>query len=435
MDFDWINTKQMNQALKTLVNNKFLADIKFQFPDGQIIYAHSLILCLRSSKFHGSFKDTIGIIKLIPITDVSHDIFLQFINFLYTDEVITINQDNIAQIFQLALQYSIHVLEELCNESIHNKINTNNACHLYELSDNSTNTQELKVACMNYASKNFLEILNSDTFMEISAETLKAVLELNPVSDPNEIQICQAVAKAAQKACIQNGVEPSGQHIRAILGESVKSIRFPSMSAEEFTNCIKTYPGLLTDAEIISIYTTIANKKANEFGFLNEPRKKCQPINYYHNDDKIIFNFDKIIPVSGTFEFDQIDLAQFQVIFSVSRPIIVNRVCFENLHGINNIVSYISVDDKNVQRDFTELIHKKKTNMSNTEIVPFEFQPRKRYQFEYFSLDMDVNEDITKRTKNKLGDGQIKEIKSNSGEVIFTFYAVHSHVKKFYFKY
>lgn len=432
MDFNWINLKNISQALKFLVNNEFLADIKFQFADGQIIYAHSLILCMRSKIFHENFKDTVGITKLIPITDKSYNIFLNFLNFLYTDEFIIID-DNVAELFELALQYSIYELEELCNESIFTKINENNACKLYELSINGRNTEELRVSCLNFISKNFLKTINSDSFIQISVDTLQAVININPVSDPNEVQICNAVVKAAQKACDHNGVRSSGDNLRKILGESIKSIRFPTMTSQEFANCVKSYPGLLSDAEIISIYTTIANKKENTLGFLNQPRRKCNPIDYYHKQELIYFKFDKITPVSGTFEFDQLELAEFEIVFTVSRAIIVKSVIFENLHGIENIVSYIRVNGDIVQRDFNMLEHEP-NNTSVTAIVPFEFQPNTRYRFDYVSMDLDNNVDITKRTKNALL-GKTKKVQSKESDVIFTFFIVNSHIKGFNYKY
>lgn len=109
MDIEWKNFSL--QCDPELINNNTLADIKFQFTDEKEILAHSFVLCLRNQEFFNNFKNSIGVMKLIYVDNVSYGAFLEFIRYLYTDKI-TLQSKCVRELMILADQYNVIELKE-----------------------------------------------------------------------------------------------------------------------------------------------------------------------------------------------------------------------------------------------------------------------------------------------------------------------------------
>lgn len=261
MTFNWININILQEAFSILVNNEFLSDVKFQFPDGGIIFAHSFILCLRSINFYDNFKENIGVSKILNVNEFSRIIFLNFLTYLYTDKI-DINEKNVTELMKLSLHYNIKPLEIKCSEFMTKNITSNTACKI--LNDSIMQKCEVLIKlCLDFISNNYLSVLKSDFFVDVNDKTLESILKLDLVSDTNEYNIFKYVILWAGRSCEKDGIESSGKNCRKQLGDNFKLIRFNSMTTQELANCHTLAPGFMSETEIGSILISIVSHTEN----------------------------------------------------------------------------------------------------------------------------------------------------------------------------
>lgn len=258
-----------------LLNNEFISDIKFQFPDGQIMHAHSFVLCMRSSKFYDSFKTSIGITKLIPIDDVSYNAFFTFMQYLYTDKC-EIDVDIAEDLLKLAKEYFVYTLERKCSGIMTSDVSVDKACKILEVAMDR-NMDYIQQDTLEFIAENYLAVMSDESFLEIKKETLNAILKLDHVSNVDEYKIFELILKWTDRACIKDGLQPNGSTRRAQLGENMKLIRFGSMTAKEFGQCQEMAPGLFNHHEISEVFINIATKKLNSLGFSDVKRTYLKP--------------------------------------------------------------------------------------------------------------------------------------------------------------
>lgn len=290
MAFNWSNIKTVPDAFQNLLNNQFLADLKFKFADGQIIYAHSLVLSIHSIELYQSFKinATRSAPQVIQVRNASHGTFLSFLKYLYTN-ILEIEQINVVEIVKLFIKYNIfNGLDRLFNAIISND---EIMCQLLEASINE-NWMDLQKSCLTLIARNYLKILNTKSFLEINGRTLTSILELEPVSDVDEFAIFKAVVKWTKHASLK----VSEVNLRQTLSDdNWKLIRFCSMTVGEFTKCLQLSRDLFTDDEICSIFLDIGTDTENAMGFSNQRRMQLK--NKSHNNMNSSDNrkwFDKL---------------------------------------------------------------------------------------------------------------------------------------------
>lgn len=120
--------------LRGYLNSELLSDIQF-LVEGRIIYAHQM-LCRRcpvfNSMFMSQFRERNA--ECIPIPDVKYEIFLLLLEYLYTDTV-TITMDTAMDLFQVADQYAIDRLKDLCEQKMLLAIDVDTAAHILLTAD------------------------------------------------------------------------------------------------------------------------------------------------------------------------------------------------------------------------------------------------------------------------------------------------------------
>lgn len=269
--FEWTDIYILPDAFPCLINNEFLSDVRFQFDDKKIIYAHKFVLCLRSLEFFRYFKEYVGARNLIIINDVSSAAFLEFLHFLYTDQIV-LNESNAADLLRLAIKYRVNVLETQCKELIFSTVTDDNVCVFLD-SALMEDWIELQYSCLNYIALNYDIVLKNKSLLDINQQTLLAIIELEPVTDVKEFDVFKALIAWADRACERSGLKPSGSNQRNKLGDVVKSIKFGSMSAKDFSKCQDIAPDLLHKDEIIEIFNGIASRRQSGFGFPSKQRR------------------------------------------------------------------------------------------------------------------------------------------------------------------
>lgn len=413
-------------ALPCLINNEFLSDVKFKFPDDQIIYGHSFIMCLRSDEFYEDFKATVGITKLIQVDDVSHEAFMEFIKYLYVD-CIDISHVNIQDVIKLSIKYGMKELELLCLNNLKNDLDEDNVCqYLNQFLDEKP--LEVQASCKEYIALNYSNVLNSPSFLDASENVLKCIISLDPVSDISEFKLFQSTIKwAIRRSCKTNEKEiVDGKALRVILGSNMKFIRFGAMSAEEFANAQKLAPGLLHNDECNAIFMNILTKATNSFGFSDQRRRKIVPFSLVSidpNKNAVVYVPFSNYSLTKTTENDKLE--KYFIEASVNKTIKVKqlKICI-----LENCEIFITVYE-NKKEIFSRNIIKPEKKI-HIDLPSITFHSRKLYRIQY-ELKVFNSENILKYQANSI----VKHVKFSveNDNIEFKFYKINSQIRSITF--
>ena len=250
---DWQTTKEtVRDRTAFLFNNSLLSDIKFVVTDSQDqfdndskqesnndsrdepdnesrdvsesrkvrIPAHKFVLAISSPVFQAMFYGQMaekGEEVELPDTD-SHSL-LEFLRFVYCDEV-NLTADNVFAVLYLADKYIV---------------------------------PSLAAKCWSFIDANTTACVKSDRAVStLSHVTLVSLLKRDSLST-KECPLFDAVKHWAEAKCEQNSLEPTGEAMRAFLGEAVNFIRFPTMSQQDFAEQVVP-TGILTADDALEVH-------------------------------------------------------------------------------------------------------------------------------------------------------------------------------------
>lgn len=271
MNFEWDSANTLSDAFGKLINNSFLSDIEFSFPDGRSLFAHSFVLCMRSKTYFDTFRSSIGKEKKVAVEDTDYETLLEFLNHIYTD-VPEVSDESPIDVFRLAKKYNVDYLEKKCITTIVRGITHNTACELLESCGEEEGWGLIEEKVLEFIACNYLKVMSDESFLDIKSETLQSILELDPVSSDNERAIFECVMQWATQACVKEDDDVDGINKRMQLSENLKLIRFAAMTLEDFDACLKQEPDLLIEMEIAAIRANIETHVRNSYGFLDEKR-------------------------------------------------------------------------------------------------------------------------------------------------------------------
>lgn len=274
MNENWQSDLTLEQSIAKLFNNECMADVRFKIkhpksvnlrtsssstlPKDTIIYAHSQILAARSYKFYQRFKkESGGGMKKITIFDFDGDVIYNFIQFLYTDAT-TIDKNNVWDLIELAINYSVTNLEQQCTNCILDNISIDELCDLFERSMRY-NMQTLYSNSLNLIQLNLREIFKEESFLKIDENVLTLILNSDIVKVGSETEMLEAAlawSKYKNDDDDNNNtkMQKSNRSRETIFyDELLTLIRFPAMGIKELAQCMINYPHLLKNHEVAEI--------------------------------------------------------------------------------------------------------------------------------------------------------------------------------------
>ena len=257
-----------------MFNNPVMSDIKFVFPDHdkQSIPAHKYVLATSSpvffAMFYGELRETK---ETIEIRESDPDIFLQFLCFLYCDEVTYQDENNAIQLWYLADKYDVPSLVTKCLDFLDGAIKPLNAFDIIPHA-RKLNTEKLEESCWEVIDYNAQDIIDDNSFSELSHELLLEFVKRSSLRI-DELSLFKAVDRWATKRCADETKAVNGASKRSLLGEDlVEHIRFQAMSPQEFSNVVIT-SDLLSKDEIIDVLRTLSSVSfSRRFKFSSYPR-------------------------------------------------------------------------------------------------------------------------------------------------------------------
>lgn len=132
--------------------------------------------------------------------------------------------------------YQVFGLVQYCAEYLTTVLSTANACGIltYAMQYNLT---DLKNCCCSFIDNNAKEVLNSDDFLNLSAECLLYILKGDTLNADEKL-ILQASERWSRRKINESQLEETGANIRKCLGEAFYFLRLPTMTSKSFMECI-----------------------------------------------------------------------------------------------------------------------------------------------------------------------------------------------------
>lgn len=310
--------------LRKLYLNESTADVHFVFENAKIaevkrIPAHKCLLAIASPVFHRMFFGELKEQADVRIVDVSTDGFSEFLQFFYMEEV-SMTGDNFAEVITLADKYDVPGCMHMCEQFLEITLTLDSICWCYELAT-LFHLRHLIDMCEERICMETKSIFETDGFLHCPRQILARLLSLERLSC-DEIDVLHASMKWATEACKRAGIDATvATNQRQQLAECFDLIRFPAMSAEDFSKCLTDYDGLFNASEMLDIlsHLTLHRELRVATQFLQRPRQGTPA---WTKDDSICICDRRTLPNLCR----SAKLTQDAVVFSVNERVLLGQI-------------------------------------------------------------------------------------------------------------
>lgn len=161
--------------LGKLVNNKDFSDVTFVV-EGKEVPSHKMILELRSEHFRCLFSSGLreAVSKKIEIPDCTESVFLDVLQFIYTDYC-EVNDDNCISLLEQGNFFQLDRLKAICEQFWYHNISVSNAASVLQVADHC-NAKQLKDFALEFIFKNIREVVQTQAFKELDPSLVSAIL-------------------------------------------------------------------------------------------------------------------------------------------------------------------------------------------------------------------------------------------------------------------
>jgi RCC1 and BTB domain-containing protein len=168
-------TATYTSQIRALVNDEEFSDITFMI-ENEPIYAHRAILAQRCDHFAAMFRSGMreSVERVIPIPNISKQVFLLLLEYIYTDAV-KIEVDDAIELYIAADLYDLERLRDMCCTVVRRNLSAENSGPLLQ-SASEAHCHVLKEACMSYIVENFDIVSKTDGIKQVSHTLLLEVL-------------------------------------------------------------------------------------------------------------------------------------------------------------------------------------------------------------------------------------------------------------------
>ena len=278
---DWQSSKKtVLQRNAYMFDNELMSDVSFTCADSsRIFHAHKYVLATSSAVFYAMFYgDMAHKESIISLTDAEDESFEEFLRFLYTDDC-EITPENAIGVMYLAKKYFILTLAEKCCQAVQASIKPENVFLALKQAV-QFKEGELESKCWDVVSRSTSKCTKSKAFCDIEAHILNALLKLE-ILTITEVDLFKAVLRWVDNECAKQGINLADDTAarRRILGDSVYEIRFLAMSMNDFARYVPP-TGILTDAEIISIFQAFGQVDVPNLKWKDKCKRKAWPLGF-----------------------------------------------------------------------------------------------------------------------------------------------------------
>lgn len=168
-------TSSYSSQMRAMVNDDEFSDITFLVED-QPIYAHRAILAQRCDHFAAMFRSGMreSVEKTIPIPEISRQVFLLLLEYIYTDSV-KIDVEHAIGLYIASDIYQLDRLREMCCTVVKRNLNAENAGPLVQMADEK-HCPVLRDICMAYIVEHFDVVSKTESIKQVSHGLLLEIL-------------------------------------------------------------------------------------------------------------------------------------------------------------------------------------------------------------------------------------------------------------------
>ncbi|OWA51056.1 putative BTB/POZ domain-containing protein 1 [Hypsibius exemplaris] len=278
-DANWQQSQRdTSSAIKYLFdsNDTHLSDVSFKLTNAagkmEVVKAHKLILACRSSVFEAMFYGPLAESSaLIPVEDITAEIFKTALWYIYKDDANCLNGENVLPLLYVAHKYDIGSLKELCANITAQSITSDIVFHCIqqaELYDSRT----LADACYSFVDKNTIDLLGRPEFLNQPRKVLNSILMRSTLAADGMPELCifKAAVRWAKAEADRSKIPEKLTRIREALAESLYLIRFPHLTPTEIAQARKD--GILSDREAADLLEFLHQIHSDPKPFIKEPR-------------------------------------------------------------------------------------------------------------------------------------------------------------------
>lgn len=184
------------------------------------------------------------------IPDIEVDIFMSFLRFLYVSEI-DLDDQNTLPVLYVARKYCVEDLVKICAEFLRAKMTPETVCEIMEQA-HTYDIDDLKNMCLQFIFENGNSVLMSAGFRELCFDCVNHIIKSNDLF-VEESDVYMALTSWAIKECGRRNLESNGNNKRAVLGNLLFKVRFPTMDRLFFTDVVSA-DDILLDPEKISLF-------------------------------------------------------------------------------------------------------------------------------------------------------------------------------------
>lgn len=267
---DWqISRQNLRDRNAFMFNNHLMSDVKLVVSVKVDVERHTLIripahryiLAISSPVFYAIFYGKMADRRSeIDLRDCDYHNMLEFLRYIYYDEV-NLTLENAIGVMHIARKFLVPSLVKLCAAVLQNSVNSNKVFELLAQA-RKYNARSLERRCWDMVDKNINQCIQSDGVRYIDRETLLCLLKRESLV-VDEFEVFKAAWRWAEaRGSRDRNVSFDGHLAREILGDALYHIRFPTMTREQFTECVVP-SGILSDRESIKLYFYFTCKEAD----------------------------------------------------------------------------------------------------------------------------------------------------------------------------
>lgn len=193
----------------------------------------------------------------VEIADVKPHIFTTMLQAIYSDSC-DIKPEDLPDLIACANKFQLDGLRQLCISFMEEGVTAENACKLFETAPELLQDSHFALA---FIEENAQEVIKSAGFDNLPRERLKVLLSSDALS-ANEIDIFRAVLRWSLCECKRQNLLDVPENRRAVLGDILPLIRFPTMTMEEVATYVSP-SGVLSSEQLLEIFTYIGALKGN----------------------------------------------------------------------------------------------------------------------------------------------------------------------------
>ena len=270
---NWQTTKlTIRERNAFMFNNPLLSDVTFNVRPSETqsrgisVPAHKYVLAVSSpvfcAMFYGKFAEKND--SEIHLPDCHTKNFLEFLRFLYSDEV-KLTADSVLEILYLAKKYIVPHLATKCVEYLEKEMNYTNVFEILKHA-RKFDEEDLVERCWQIIDNNTIDCIQSEAMLKIDHDILESLIKRDTLN-VQEDELFKTAKRWAERKCSESGVEATGPEMRRVLGDALFHFRFLAMKPEEFAKHIAPTK-ICLDSESLSVLMSLLNKPSTETDLL-----------------------------------------------------------------------------------------------------------------------------------------------------------------------